>query len=162
MDGTCGNVLQNDFKKHPEVVLSAITISISCMFTLPICVYNFRENFTVFTIDKVKVHWIPHTLLTLVMVAICCIIAAEVSELNVVLGFLGATTNPSVAFFLPNLFFIKLVPKKKAPKRYWLALISMIVLLGLSAASFVFQIYALFDTSLNPATGCAQAQKIQE
>eukprot|EP01084_Bolivina_argentea_P025700 47786_1 len=161
MDGSCGNVLQNNFKKHPEVILSAVTICISCMFTLPICVYAFRENITVITVGKVKVHWIPHTLITLIMVFVCATIAAEVSQLNVVLGFLGSTTNPSVAFFLPNYYFMKLVPYKKAPKRYWVALISMVVLLTLSAASFVFQIYALFDTSLNPATDCASAQSIK-
>eukprot|EP01084_Bolivina_argentea_P025701 47787_1 len=55
MDGSCGNVLQNNFKKHPEVILSAVTICISCMFTLPICVYAFRENITVITVGKVKV-----------------------------------------------------------------------------------------------------------
>lgn len=162
MDGTCGNVLQNDFKKHPEVIVSAVTICISCMFTLPMCVFAFRENLTVFTINKVSVTWIPHTLITFGMVAVCATIAAYVSQLNVVLGFLGSTTNPSVAYFLPNLFFIKLVPKEKAPKRWWLSVISMIVLLGLSAASFVFQIWALFDDSLNPATSCSQAQNIEQ
>lgn len=158
MDGTCGNVLQNNYKQHPEIIISAVSICISCIFTLPMCIFAFRENLTVFMIDKVSVHWIPHTLITLVMVAICSTIAAEVSQLNVVLGFLGSTTNPSVAYFLPNLFFIKLVPKHKAPKRYWLAIISMATLLALSASSFVFQIMALIDPSLNPATDCAAAQ----
>merc|ERR1712154_610179 len=158
MEGTCGNVLQNDFKKHPEVIISAVSIAVSCTFTLPMIVFAFRENLTVFTINKVKVHWIPHLLLTALMVAVCSAIAAEVGELNVVLGFLGSTTNPSVAYFLPNLFFIKLVPKHKAPKRYWLAIISMATLLALSASPFVFQIMALIDPSLNPATDCAAAQ----
>ena len=161
MDGACGNVLQNDYKRHPEIILSAVTICVSCTFTLPMCVYAFRENLTVFINGQIKVHWIPHTLITAAMVTVCSLIAAEVSQLNVVLGFLGSTTNPSVAYFLPNLFFIRLVPRYKAPKRWWLAVISMIVLLGLSAASFVFQIYALFDPSLNPATDCASAQNIQ-
>ena len=153
MDGTCGNVLQNDYQQHPEIIISAVSICISCIFTLPMCIYAFRENLTVFLIDKVSVHWFPHTLITFLMVGITATIAAEVSQLNVVLGFLGSTTNPSVAYFLPNLFFIKLVPKHKAPKRYWLAVISMVTLLLMSGASFVFQIAALIDPTLNPATG---------
>ena len=161
MEGTCGNVLQNDYEKHPEIIVAAVSICISCIFTLPMCVYAFRENLTMFTMDKVKVHWVPHTIITAAMCIVCSVIAAEVSQLNVVLGFLGSTTNPSVAFFLPNLFFVKLVPKEKAPKRYYLAIISMVTMLAMSACSFVFQIYALFDESLNPATGCAQAQNIK-
>ena len=160
MEGTCGNVLQNDYRHHPEIIVSAVSICISCVFTLPMCIFAFRENLTVFCIDKVAVHWVPHTLITLAVVGVCATIAAEVSELNVVLGFLGSTTNPSVAYFLPNLFFIRLVPKHKAPKRYWLAIISMVTLLVLSASSFIFQIWAIFDPTLNPATDCAAKQKM--
>eukprot|EP01083_Nonionella_stella_P052530 139345_1 len=160
MDGTCGNILQNDFKQHLEVILSAVTISVSITITLPMLIYALRENVTLFTVNKVQVHWAWHTILTLVLIGICATVAAEATELNVVLGFLGCTTNPSVAYFLPNFFFLRLVPRHKAPKRWWLALISMVVLLLLSAASFVFQIYAMNNDSVNPATTCSAAQEI--
>ena len=161
MDKTCGNILINNFKQHPQVIIGAIGIAISCQFTLINCVYAFRENFTVFFFDKVQVKTIPHIIITFIVIACACGIAITVSNLATVLGFLGSTTNPSVAYFLPNIFFIKLVPKGLAFKRKIIALLMTIILIGLSFASFIFQIFAIFDDNLNPGSTCDDAQQIQ-
>ena len=52
LDGTCSNILLNNFKKGPQVVIAAIAISISVTMTNPLFAFAFRLNFSMLFWNK--------------------------------------------------------------------------------------------------------------
>merc|ERR1719273_2749297 len=52
LDRVCSNLLLNDFRKHSDVVVAALGISLSCILTEPIFAYNFRRMVGMLVWDK--------------------------------------------------------------------------------------------------------------
>ena len=94
LDNVCSNLLLNNFRKHFDVVIAALGISISCILTEPIFSYNFRRMIGILvwgkTTNEITTFW--HVLITFLFVSANVALGVAVKSIAVVFGFLGSTS----------------------------------------------------------------------
>jgi len=162
LDGVCGNILLNDYKKSPGAILAAISISISMILTEPIITFTWRSNF-VDLVWKTKQEQLPmfkYVAITTVFALFGMIVALLVTDIAVVFGLLGATTYPLCGFVLPGIFFYNIVPASRFPIRRKFAVLQAVLVGIISLASLIYQIFGMVDPGTNLTT-CNNMQDIE-
>ena len=85
LDGTCSNILLNNFKKEPQVIIAAMAISISVTMTQPVFTITFRENFSqlFWNSEHIENKFIYH-IITFLYVAVAAFVAITVTDIATV------------------------------------------------------------------------------
>lgn len=152
----CSNLLLNDFRKHIDVVIAALGISLSCILTEPIYSYNFRRMIGLIAWNKssrdISTFW--HVTITFLLVASNVGLAIAVTSIATVFGFLGSTTYPLLGYILPAAFFVKITPPGSYPIRKKIAIVQAVIVGIISLCSLGYKIYDSKDLH------CDNAQSI--
>lgn len=162
LDTTCGNVLTNNFKQSIFIIFAAISISISCILTLPIYSFTFRITFAELIWAIKQLPTIKHIIITFIFGAASIIIAISVTSISIVFGILGSTTYPLLGNILPTIFYLKLVPNnnnKNSFKRK-IAIIQAIFVALISFLSLCYKIYQII-IGQNIDLPCSWQQQIR-
>ena len=112
LNETCGNILLNDFKKSPEIVIASCIFTTAMVLATPVFVNAIRENLNDMIWKRKQIPLIPHVLVTFVIVLVCVLVSVVVTDIATVFGFIGCTTNPITGYILPTYFVWRLVPKE--------------------------------------------------
>lgn len=154
---TCGNILLNDFKTSPEMVVACIIFTIAMILATPVFINAIRENINDMIWKKKQIPTIPHFCVTFGITLICVLISVVVSDIATVFGFIGCTTNPITGYILPTYFVWKLVPNEHTQhnliKR--IALIMIIIVSLISLGSIYYKIYVIVNDD-SPTCGSVQ------
>eukprot|EP01084_Bolivina_argentea_P124042 219818_1 len=146
LDAVCGNLLLNDFKKHFDIVLAALGISLSCILTEPIFIWNFRRMIGLLCWNQKpkEISKVRHIAITFIFLSVNVLLAIFVKSISVVFGFLGSTTYPALGYLLPAIFFYKLAPEEYKMRKLVAVFLAIIICL-ISACSLVYKIYSPGD-----------------
>jgi len=141
VDTVCSNLLLNDFRRHSDVVIAALGISISCILTEPIFSYNFRRMIGLLvwnqTTNEISTFW--HVMITFLFVSANVALGVAVKSIAVVFGFLGSTTYPTLGYLLPAAFFCKITPPGMYKTRKIIATVQAVVVALISLCSLVYK-----------------------
>eukprot|EP00485_Elphidium_margaritaceum_P011764 CAMPEP_0202693038 /NCGR_PEP_ID=MMETSP1385-20130828/7258_1 /ASSEMBLY_ACC=CAM_ASM_000861 /TAXON_ID=933848 /ORGANISM="Elphidium margaritaceum" /LENGTH=504 /DNA_ID=CAMNT_0049348665 /DNA_START=22 /DNA_END=1536 /DNA_ORIENTATION=+ len=161
LNGTCGNILLNDFHTSPEMVAAAILFTVSMVLATPVFINAIRENINDMIWRKKQIPLIPHILVTFAICAVCVTISVLVSDIATVFGLIGCTTNPITGYILPTFFVWKLVPKHDQQHRTIkiLSLVMVLIVAVISLLSLGFKIYT-FATG-NGTEHCENVQSLE-
>jgi amino acid permease len=160
LDGTCGNILLNDYHKRIDVVIAAIAISVSMILTQPITVYAWRMNFAEIVYKVKQLDKKPHVIITTVFIFLAMVVSLLVTDIATVFGVLGATTYPTIGFILPAVYLVNLVPKGQHTWKKRLAVFQAVIVAISSVASLVLQLYQMAGHDKNQGE-CHNVQTIK-
>ena len=139
LDGTCGNILLNDFNQKPNIIIAAIAISISIILTEPIFAFIFRMNLSILINQSKKWTNMQHLIITLMYFACAVLISTTVSSISLFFGILGNTTYPIIGYIFPAIFFVQLTPKHKYKMKRILAVIQALLVGLISIFSLIYK-----------------------
>lgn len=97
LKNVCSNLLQNDFRKHFDVVLAALGMAMCSILTMPIYVFNFRRMMGMLLWNKktneITTFW--HFVITFLFVTANVALGTSIKSIAVCFGFLGSTSMSS-------------------------------------------------------------------
>ncbi|ETO22599.1 solute carrier family 38, member 1 [Reticulomyxa filosa] len=160
LDGVCGNILLNDYKKSPGAVLAAIAISISMILAEPIITFSWRAIFVdlIWKTRQQDLSIIKYVLITTVFVFLGMLVALSVANVEIVFGLLGATTYPLCGFILPAILFHNIAPISDFPIRYKVVVFQAVAVALVSISSLIYQMYGI----INPSTDWNKCNNVQD
>ena len=92
------------------VCLYGITLVVA--FASPFCVLPTKDSIEAML--GYKLNFRQNLMWTLIIVAVCCVIATPVLSIATIMTILGATTNSAIGFLLPIAFYLK--HERKTPR----------------------------------------------
>jgi len=116
LEETDGNILLNDFKKSPVILIATIMFTVAMILAVPVFANSIREKINEMIWRKKQINTVPHILVTFCIVIVCLSVSVSVKDISKIMGFIGSTTNPITGYVLPTYFVWKL--PKKITKKY--------------------------------------------
>merc|ERR1712228_4687 len=143
LEETQGNILLNDFKNSTDIMIASIMFTVAMVLAVPCFINSIRTKIYELIVNKSdkKISTFSHVLVTFGIVSFCVLISVSVTDIAVIMGFLGSTTNPITGYVLPTYFVWKMT---KNDQHKYIKIISIImVIFAVSVGSIYFKISAL-------------------
>jgi amino acid permease len=141
-----GNVLANLDIRDPVSAAAQGCIGLAIVLTFPLNIYPARFTLhTMFVDDDTPVSTIHTVGFTLVLVFGALAVAIFIPSISELFSFLGATTGSLIAFILPSIFYLKLIPTDgdtKTHRRLCVMLAAGGVLLAIVSTYRSLQLFA--------------------
>ncbi|CEG42360.1 amino acid auxin permease family [Plasmopara halstedii] len=107
-EATRSNFLKNDYHGDGAVIVGSLGFSIALILTVPLFVHTLRDNIREALLANCRLDVVWHVTLSMLLVVAVLVVALASKDITSVLGFLGATTNPTICFVLPAYFIGRL------------------------------------------------------